>query len=260
MLGKAIRDLKAGLSLYYVWLYQAYHDITAKYKRTVLGSFWLAGYMVVTSVSMAILFGALFHQPLNLALPYVMGGILSFSLVSFILNDGAEMFMTSGGVIKNHAYPFTFYALHTACRTILVFLHNLVVYWIFLIIFQCFSVPHWTIILSLPIVILFMLSWGMLTAMLASRFRDMRFMLPYVGQLLSYLTPLFWRTDGLKGTLLFVVTLNPFYNLVEIVRQPLLGKAPTEAMWGLALLYTAIGVLGWLLFFPAFRRRIPFWV
>jgi len=260
MLSKATKDLKAGFGLYHVWVYQAYHDITAKYKRTVLGTFWIAGGMVVTSFSLAIIFGALFHQDIRVSLPYVMSGMLIFGMVAYVFYDGAEMFMTSGGIIKNHAYPFTYYALHTICKSLFLFLHNLVVYWIFMAILGVLTVPNWSIIPALLVIMAFMFSWGMLAGMLASRFRDMRFMLPYMGQLFSMLTPIFWRTDTLPPTILMVVNLNPVYALIQIARAALLGQVASGQLWFIALSYTSVGMILWIFIFSALRRRIPFWV
>jgi ABC-type polysaccharide/polyol phosphate export permease len=260
MLQKSINDFKRGLDLYYVWAHQAYHDITAKYKRTVLGSFWIAGSMLVTSFSFAIIFGQLFHLSLQDALPYTMAGILVFGLVAFIFGEGAEMFLGSGGIIKNHAYPFTFYAFHTVCKNFFLFLHNLVVYFVVMATINALVIPNWTILPGIAICLIFMFTWGMLLGMLASRFRDMRFMLAYMGQIFSILTPIFWRTDGLHGAVLTAVNLNPMYVMIQIVREPLLGIMPSATMWNVALGYTGLGILLWLFFFSAYRRRIPFWV
>jgi len=40
----------------------------------------------------------------------------------------------------------------------------------------------------------------------------------------------------------------------------LLGHFPTDANWAGALAICVAGVIAWLLVFPVFRRRIPFWV
>lgn len=260
MVSKAIGDLQKGIGLYYVWFYQAYHDITAKYKRTVLGSLWMSGGMVVTSVSLAIIFGALFHQSLQEALPYTMAGIISFMLVGYVFGDGTEMFISAGGIIKNHAYPFTFYAFHTVCKSFITFLHNLIIFWIFMVVIGSFAIPHWSIIPGLIVALLFMFSWGMIAGMLAARFRDMRFMLPYMGQLFSMLTPIFWRTDSLHGPVLLAVNLNPVYEIIQLIRNPLQGKVASAMAWELGLGYTAAGLVLWFICFSVYRRRIPFWV
>jgi ABC-type polysaccharide/polyol phosphate export permease len=223
-------------------------------------------------VALAVLFGALFHQPIEQSLPYVMGGLIAFTMVGYVFYDGAELFMASGGVIKNHAYPYTFYVFLSVCRSFFLFLHNLVVYWIVMAIVQVMAIshgpttvqaltlPHWSILLALPLSLVFMFAWGTLTAMMASRFRDMRFLLPYLGQLFSYLTPIFWHADNLQGVLRTVISLSPMYDLVEIIREPLLGKPADILAWELALAYTGVGVVLWFVFFSMFRRRIAFWV
>lgn len=260
MLNKGFEDLRAGLGLYYVWIYQAYHDLSAKYKRTILGPLWLSGAFVVMSISYSILFGALFHQKLEVALPYIMSGILVYGLVSFILTEGVEVYIAAGGIIKNHAYPFTFYAFHAICRAFFLFLLNLVVFWIFMVIIRGFSIPSWTILLAIPLALMFMFAWGVLFGMLGARFRDLRFMLPYIAQLLNVLTPLFWHADSIQGWVRLGIELNPFYAFVQIIRCPLIGISPPLLSWEVAMAYTVLGVFLWLFFFPTFRRRIPFWV
>ena len=261
MFVKSLTDVVRGLNLYHVWAFQAYHDITAKYKRTFLGSFWLAGSTVVTSVSLAILFGALFHQSLQQSLPYVMSGMLAFGLAGYVFNEAPEIFMASAPIIRNHAYPFSYYVFHGVSKTFLMFLHSVVIFWIIMGLIGGFSVPNWSLIAALPIALLFMATWGCVAGMMAARFRDMRFMLPYVGQLLSFLTPIFWRANDLKpGALLTIVNLNPVYNLVQIVRRPLMGQVATSSEWGFAIGYTLLGLFVWMEIFGRFRRRIAFWV
>jgi ABC-type polysaccharide/polyol phosphate export permease len=58
----------------------------------------------------------------------------------------------------------------------------------------------------------------------------------------------------------WVADLNPFYHLLCVVRQPLLGMAPTAANWSGALSALALGAILYFILFPAYRRRIPFWV
>jgi len=105
MFKKAIDDLLRALALWRVWTYQAWHDMTARYKRTFLGSFWLAGSMLVTSLCMALVWGGLMHRKLEDVLPYITGGILCFSVVSFIFTQGPELFLSWGSMIRNHAHP-----------------------------------------------------------------------------------------------------------------------------------------------------------
>jgi len=260
MLRKAVKDLNLGLSIRRIWVHQAYHDLTVKYKRTVLGSLWVSGSMVFTSVAVAIVFGGLFGQSLQQALPYVMGGNLCASLVFFPVIEAAEMFMAASGIIRNHAYPFTYYAFENVTRQFFLFLHNIVVYYIAMLLVGGLTVPHWTIVPGLIVTLINMVTWGMLIGMIAARFRDLRFLLPYLAQLFFFLTPIYWHADNLKGWRSYIALFNPFYGLIEIMRAPLMGHAAPISSWEMASGVFIVGILMWLIFFSLFRRRIPFWV
>lgn len=260
MFQSAIRDVINGFNMRHVWLHQAYHDITAKYKRTALGSLWLSGGMIVTSLSLSIVFGALFKMPLQQVLPYTMSGIVIFGCVGYVFNEAPELFMSSSGTIRNIAYPFTYYAFLAVFRLFLLFLHNIVIYQIFTIVIGVPVIPHWSVILGIIVMLIVVMTWGIVIGMVAARFRDLRFMLPYLGQLTSILTPIFWKADGLSGLVFTLVTLNPFYAFIQIVRRPLLGEWATSYEWTIALSYAGVGVVIWALVFSAFRRRIPFWL
>ncbi|EGF93570.1 ABC-2 type transporter family protein [Asticcacaulis biprosthecium C19] len=258
-MNKTFADLGKGLGLYRVWFYQAYHELTGKYRRTFLGPFWISGGMIVTSICLSVVFGPMMGGDLRLVLPYIMGGILCFGMVSFILIDGTEMFLRHGGNIKNHAYPFTYYTLETMAKEILLFLNNVVVFYVVMVLIRAAVVPHWSIVLGFAVVIMTGLTWGSVFGIIAARFRDLRFMLPYLNQLMFFLTPIFWRPESVRGHNI-LVKYNPYYGLLEIMRAPLLGEAASAHMWYLALGAMVTGIIAWLVVFSLFRRRIPFWV
>jgi ABC-2 type transport system permease protein/lipopolysaccharide transport system permease protein len=260
-MNKAYIDLQKGLSLYKVWIYQAYHELSKKYQHTILGSLWIAGSMVTTSLCLAIVFGAIQGQNLFQTLPYIMGGILVWSLVGFILSEANEVFLGAGGIIKNHAYPFTYYMLEAVTRQFLTFLHNLVVFFLTLFCIGYFRVPNFELLLALPIVLVTMTSWGVVVAMLSARFRDLRFMIPYISQLVFFITPIFWQPSStVHGWRLSLVNYNPFYGLIEVIREPLLGNQPSSVCWVQAIGAMVSGLVVWAIVFSVFRRRIPFWV
>lgn len=257
---KAIKDVKNALLLWHVWFYHAYHQISSKYKRTFLGSLWISASMVTTSLSLAIVFGGIFGQSLKESLPFIMSGILCFGIAGFPITEGQETLMANAGIIKNHAYPFTFYVFEAVSRSLMMFLHNLVIFYITMAIVGSLAVPHYTIIFAIPIIILYMCFLTMITSMLAARFRDLRFLLQYIGQLMSFLTPVFWHPNQLTGWRKLIVDLNPLYGILEILRSPLTGHPAPKVAWILAIVSVCVGAIIWLIAFPRFRKRIPYWV
>jgi ABC-type polysaccharide/polyol phosphate export permease len=261
MFSKSINDMTRGIGLYRVWLHQAYHEISSKYRRTILGSVWISGAMVATSLALAVVMGGLQGQSLPEALPYVMAGIMCFTLTgTYILNEAPEVYMSSANIIKNHAYPYTYYSFESVSRSFIVFFHNVIALFVALAILGRLSVPHWSVLPALLVVFGNGVVWGSLSSMVAARFRDLRFLLPFVGQMVFFLTPVFWHPSNMTGWRAALVHFNPFYGLVEILRSPLLGAMAPMLAWQQAGISLALGGMLWLVFFGAFRGKIAFWV
>ncbi len=260
MVAKAINDLTRGMNLWHVWVYQAYHEISAKYRRTVLGSLWIAGGIFFTSLSMAIVFGGLFHQDLKTTLPYIMAGLMSFAAIGHILNEAPEVYMANAGIISNHAYPFTYYNFEGVAKNIFILFHNIVVLEIILISCQSLVVPHWSFLIGLPIVAINMFTWGSVVGMMSARFRDLRFLLPYTSQVVMFASPIVYHPEQMSAEKHWVVQFNPFYPFIEMLRAPLLGKAMPIEYWPMAGGVTIVGAVVWLVVFSSFRKRIAFWV
>lgn len=261
MFTKAFKDLIDGLRLYKVWTYQAWHETSAKYKRTVLGSLWIAGTMVTISLALALIYGALLGHNLKDVLPHIMAGIMCYNMASFMLGEAPEIFMKSSFIIRSHAYPFTYYVLESAASNFIIFLNNAIVFYISMALLGTLAIPNWTILLGLPIVFVTITSWGTVIALLASRFRDLRFMMPHLSQIIYFLTPIMWQVSDISAkNRSRIADINPFYGLVEILRAPLLGHEPPGVCWALALVTMFTGIFTWIGVFGVFRRRIPFWV
>ncbi len=257
----ALRDLIRGLKLWHVWLFLAWQDVISKYRRSILGPLWIAGGMVATSLAISISWGAVSGQPLHDFLPYAMGGILVWThFVGILVSEAPELFVAAQGSIRNSAFPFMFYVLRFTARSIIVFAHNLVVFWLMTLLVGNPHLPNWEILPGLMVLTLIVLALAPVIGMLSARYRDLRFMLPFLAQILFFLTPIFWHPDTLKGAKLAIIDYNPLYYLLEIVRTPLLGQAVPGHIWAAALGILVLSFLIWLFAFSVARRRIAFWI
>jgi len=260
MIAKAINDLKRAFALRHVWLYQAWHETQSKYKRTLLGPFWIAASMMATAGSLALVFGAIMGQDLHIFYPYILSGMMAFYLCTFPLQEGPELFTGAAGIIKNTSYPFSYYICERISKVLISFGHNLVVFYAVVLLIGAAAIPHWTILIGFPIVVTTMFFWAGAIATISSRFRDLRIFLPYTAQFMFSMTPIFWQADQIGQKRAFIAHVNPIYGLVEMIRSPLLGHAPPHICWGLALSAMISGMVVWTVTFIPFRRRIPFWV
>ena len=257
---KALQDFMEGLRLWRVWSYFAWLDVTAKYRRSILGPLWVSGGMVATSLALAIVFGAIFGNPLREILPYIMSGMLAWQLAALPITTGPDVFVSATGLIKSQRFPFWFHVFRHTARELIVFAHNIVIFFIMTALVRNFAVLHWQFIPALVLVPAFGAIYSCIIAMLAARYRDLRFMLPFLSQVIFFMTPVFWRSDAITDERSIIFEYNPLYYVVEILRNPLLGVSTPLSFWLNTILFIIVGAAIWLVTFALYRKRIPFWV
>jgi lipopolysaccharide transport system permease protein len=118
------------------------------------------------------------------------------------------------------------------------------------------------VLLAIPALPLWMVdgvAMSLLLGGICARFRDIMPIVNSVMQIAFFLSPVIWKPEQL-GALAIWLPLNPFYDMLEIVRAPLLGEVPSPFVWAGALGYSLVLCgLAWLFFIRA-RGRIAFWI
>src|SRR3990167_1130772 len=84
-----------------VWLVLSIYDIKARYKRTVIGPFWLTLGTAITILGMGLVWSSIFHMNINEFLPYIASGMVVWTFVSAILNEGCGAFSSQAGIVHN---------------------------------------------------------------------------------------------------------------------------------------------------------------
>jgi ABC-2 type transport system permease protein len=257
---QAMDDFIGGLEHWELWFTLGWHDVHQRYRRSVVGPFWLTISMGVMIGGLAYLYSGLFGQSLERYLPYVAVGIIVFSMITTIVTESSSVFIASSRAILQTKAPLSIYIYQMLWRTVLVFGHNMCIYLILLPFFD-FKLGLVTLLalpgLFLNLVIGFWIA--VIVGGLSARFRDVPPIVASVMQVAFFLTPVFWTPETLKGRDIFV-NLNPFYYLLDIVRLPLLGQAPPASMWLVVIGFACAGGVVALLFFARYRTRIPYWV
>ena len=257
----AVADLIGGLKLWELWSTLGWHDIRQRYRRSIVGPFWLTLSMGIMVAGLAYLYGGLFGQNTEGYLPYVATGMIVFSLISTIATEGSGVFIGSASLILQLRAPLSIYIYQMLWRNLLIFVHNISIY--IVVLFFVKVDIGWNIFLSFVGLFLVLLNgvWvGVTLGGLSARFRDVPPIVGSIMQVAFFLTPIFWTPGALPSRALFV-HLNPFYYLVEVVRMPLLGKTPTDlSIWLAVIGMNCVGALIAVIFYARYRSRIAYWV
>ena len=259
-LGTATADLNASMKSWRLWTLLGWIEIRQRYARSKLGPFWLTISMGVVIGAIGLVFGALLGQEMNTYLPMLSIGMVAWTLLSTIINEGCNAYINSAQYIRQVHTPRLIYLLQAMWRNFIIFLHNFV---IVLIVLAIYGVKTWqTVPLFVPGLIVLLLNsvWmAMVVGLLSARFRDLPQIVMAFMQMMYFVTPIMFAASALKKHE-WLVTFNPFAYLIDLVRQPLLGEWPSLQTWGTALGMTVAGWLLALVLTGRYHKRIPYWL
>jgi ABC-type polysaccharide/polyol phosphate export permease len=249
------------LRLWELWSTLGWKDVRRRYRRTLLGPFWLTMSMALLIATLGTLSSELFRASFHKMIPYVSAGIISWAFIAALANDGCTAFTQAESTIKQVRFPYLVCMFRVIWRNTILYFHNLVLQ---LIVIIGFGVPiNWTILLFIPglLLVLANASWFIvLVGVLCTRFRDITQVVASLTTVLMFITPVFWLPEHTTRVRPFFVEYNIFYHLLEILRQPLLGNAPELKSYAFAALSACIGWPIASFFFRRYQKLIPLWL
>lgn len=258
----AVTDIVAALVRYNLVGMLGWQDVLQRYRRSALGPFWLTISMGVMIGTIGIVFGQIFKAPMDEFLPFLAIGIILWNFILPVITEGCVGFVAAEGIVKQLPIPIFVHILRIVWRNVLIFGHNLIIFPLVLVIV---SKPlSWFALVSIVgfALLLINLVWMVLVlSVFCTRYRDMPQMVSSILQVFFYLTPIMWMPSLLpERASMLLLDLNPFYHLLEIVRAPLLGQAPSDLNWAVSLSMAIIGWLFALAFYGRYKCRIAYWL
>jgi lipopolysaccharide transport system permease protein len=246
-----------------IGLMLGWQDIRQSYRRSVFGQLWITIGMAVTIAAIGIVFGTIFGTPMQVFLPYLASGLITWGLIAGILNDGNMAFISSEGMIKQLPLPKIVYIVRIVWRNLIVSAHNVVILPVAILLVG--GNTSWAVLLwplGVVAAVLSLSGLALVFAIVAVRYRDLP---QIVGAALTvgfYITPVIWIKESLGNNELvnLIVSLNPLYHILQVARLPMIGQLPTVSNWIWVLtsagFFWAVG----LYLFSRYEKRIAYWV
>jgi ABC-2 type transport system permease protein len=256
-----VRDVLDGLRRWRIWISLGWLDVKQRYRRAVLGPFWITISMSVLVLTLGTIYAGIFNQDVHSFLPYLAGGFIVWNFCTATINESATAFVLAEGMIKQGGMPLSLHVFRTIFRNFMINGHNLSVM-LFLYVWQP-SLLNWNLLLLIPGLALMLANFvwiSLFIGVLCTRFRDLPPIIGNLLQILFFITPVMYRPDSLPSHLTFIVGLNPFYYLVEAMRAPMLGYAPPSHTYAVLMLGALVGLFAAFWFFVRTRARIAYWL
>lgn len=225
------RDLWAYKELFQVL---AWRDVSVRYKQTVLGITWAIIRPVLTMVVFTAIFGKAAKLPSEGDAPYalmVLAGMLPWQFFSSALTEASNSLINNANLISKVYFP----RLIVPTASIVVALVDLAISFsilAFMMVWYQF-LPGWQIFL-LPVFILVAffasLGPGLWVTSLNVKYRDFRYVIPFLVQLGLYISPVGFSSSIVPEKWRLLYSLNPMVGVIDGFRWCILGNN-SEMNW-----------------------------
>ena len=253
----------------------AWRDIAVRYKQTVIGIAWAIVRPFLTLVICTIVFSRLAGLPSDGTAPYpvfVFAGMLPWFLSSSILGEASNSVVGNANLISKVYFPRIIIPTASAVVTLVDFGINLAL--IFgLMVWYRFA-PGWQLVFLPAFVLLAIaasLGPGLLITALNVKYRDFRFIIPFILQFGLYVSPVGFSSAVVPEAWRFWYSLNPVVGVIDGFRWCLLGGESQLYMpgflvsLGVAAFFLWVGIVYFRhtersfadLLINGFRRRNP---
>lgn len=235
-------------------------QITLRYRRTFFGYLWtLFNPLLMMSVT-AIVFSEIIKMDIKSYVVFIFPGVMVFNLFAAIVTQCAQSLVTNEQLIKKIYIPKIFFPLAVSVSilidSLLIFI---ALFFLIFIIGGNISISLIGLIPGYILLYVFALGFGLVTSVVAVYFRDLLHILSILMQALIFLSPVYYKPDGLSDKIKFLIELNPLTQFIELFRSPILNaNFPLTVFYLQAVIYAAISVIvgGWI--FGKYEQRVIF--
>jgi len=208
-------------------------DVRALYKQTVLGLAWAVIRPVFSMIVFSIVFGRLAKIPSD-GIPYPIfayTALVPWTYFSTAMTRSTQSLIGGAGIISKVYFPRLIIPFTPVVACLVDFLIALIV--VFALMAWYSIAPTWNI-LFLPILVALMMltaaGVGMWLSALAIQYRDIKFGIQFVSQMLMYAAPVVWPAslvyDKFGESAYLYYGLYPMAGVIEGFRAALIGNSP----------------------------------
>lgn len=241
------RDLVRYRELFYIL---AWRDIAVRYKQTVVGVAWALVRPFLTMLIFTIIFGQVAKLPSEGTAPYallVLAGMLPWTLFSTALSEASNSLVTNANLISKVYFPRLIVPTAAVITSFVDMLISLVLLVGVMAYFQ--FVPSWQILflpLFVGLAVLASLGPGLYITALNVKYRDFRYIIPFIVQFGLYVSPVGFSSNVIPDKWRLVYSLNPVVGVIDGFRWCLLGGEADLNLQTLAISLTVAALLLWL--------------
>lgn len=228
----------------------AWRDVAVRYKQTVIGLAWALIQPLAAMIVFTIIFSKVAKLPAEGTAPYallVYAGLLPWQLFATSLTGASGSLIGNSNLISKVYFPRLIVPTSAVVVAFVDFLVSFAILVCLMVWYQ--YMPRWQI-LTLPffIVMAFLASLGpglWITA-LNVKFRDFRYVIPFIVQFGLYVSPVGFSSTVIPEQWRLLYSINPVVGVIDGFRWAILGGTSNLYLPGFILSWGVIVFFLWL--------------
>jgi lipopolysaccharide transport system permease protein len=221
----------------------AWRDILVRYKQTLIGVAWSVIRPLLTMIVLTFIFGRLAKMPSG-GVPYpifVFCGMLPWQFFSAAFTESGNSLVLKSGMISKVYFPRLLIPLGSVITSFIDFIISAIL--LIVIMFYYGFVPS-QFILILPFFVMMAffaaIGVGFWVSALMVKYRDFRFIVPFLVQFGLYLSPVGFSSKMISSGWNLLYSVNPMVGIINGFRWSILG---TEKMDWISMIISASGII-----------------
>jgi len=240
-----------------LFLFLAWRDVLVRYKQTVIGVLWSVLRPLITMIVFTVVFSKLANLPSNGA-PYgvmVFAGILPWQFFSNALSDSGNSLVANSHLISKVYFPRIIIPVSSVIVSLIDFLISFVIMLAIMVLWYSF-IPPVTILFTIPFLMLAFFSalgLGFLVSALTVKYRDFRYIVPFIVQFGLYVSPVGFMSAIVPEKWRLLYSINPVVGIIDGFRWSILG-ASQPVWWPSVIMSFGVSAILFILGFSYFRN------
>jgi lipopolysaccharide transport system permease protein len=245
-----------------LFVFLAWRDLLVRYKQTVFGVLWAVLRPLLTMLVFVVIFGRIAGLPAD-GVPYallVLGGMLPWQFFATALADSSASLVTNANLITKIYFPRIILPTSSVIVALVDFAITLGLMAIVMAWYR-FLPPARIVLLPVFVLLALMsaLGPGLIATALNVKYRDFRFVIPFIVQFGLYVSPVGFKSSVIEQKLgpiaRLVYALNPMVGVIDGFRW-CIGVEPTLHVSALAVSIAVSAALLWygIRFFRAMEK------
>lgn len=233
-----------------LFLILAWRDLSVRYKQTIIGILWAILRPLLTMVVFTVIFGRIAKLPSDGNVPYalmVFAAMLPWTLFSNALSESSNSLIGNANLIGKVYFPRLIIPAATLVTAFIDFLISFII--LIAIMVHYHFAPGWQILLLPFFIVLALLASlgpGLWITALNVKYRDFRYIIPFVVQFGLYVSPVGFSSTIIPERWRLLYSLNPIVGVIDGFRWCILGVNSPIYLPGFLLSLVIIAFFLWL--------------